>query len=123
MAEMEKSWEQKLAEAKAKEEAEDKARKEEENKRLMGTPHLINLNEDPMLDRKVFYDIDEKEPLMCGRRNKNSTHKLQLGGTGIEPDHAMFSVEPDGSVRCKAITEKAMKHIRINGELIKIING
>ena len=73
MAEMEKSWEQKLAEAKAKEEAEEKARKEEENKRLMGTPHLINLNEDPMLDRKV-YDIHmdgwkaSRGPLDCAGR-------------------------------------------------------
>ena len=108
MAEMEKSWEQKLAEAKAKEETEMKARMEEENKRLQGTPHLINLNEDPMLDRKVFYDIDANEPLMCGRRNKNSSHKLQLGGTGIEPDHCSFTVEPNGTVRCKPITQKAM---------------
>lgn len=105
---MEKSWEQKLAEAKAKEEAEEKIRKEEEKKKLLGNPHLINLNEDPMLDRKVFYDIDVNEPLVCGRRNKFSSHKLQLGGTGIEPDHCQFSVEPDGTVRCKALTEKAM---------------
>ena len=31
--------------------------------RLAGTPHLINLNEDPMLDRKAHYDIREGEPL------------------------------------------------------------
>jgi hypothetical protein len=76
-----------------------------------------------MLDRKVIYDIDAKDGLMCGRRNKNSTHKLQLGGTGIEVDHACFSNEPDGSVKLKAVNEKAMQHIRINGHLIKIING
>jgi hypothetical protein len=29
----------------------------EKQARLMGTPHLMNLNEDPMLDRKVTYDI------------------------------------------------------------------
>lgn len=38
---------------------------------LAGTPHLVNLNEDPMLDRKVVYDI-KKEGLTCGRRNKAS---------------------------------------------------
>lgn len=53
---------------------------EEEAATLAGTPHLVNLNEDPMLDRKVVYAIDGEQPLTCGRRQKTSTHKLQLGG-------------------------------------------
>ena len=76
MAEMEKSWEQKLAEAKAKEEEEEREIEAEKAAKLAGTPHLVNLNEDPMLDRKVIYDIKSGEPLTCGRRNKKSTHKL-----------------------------------------------
>lgn len=76
MAEMEKSWEQRMAEQKAREAEEEARQQEEEAARLNGTPHLINLNEDPMLDRKVIYDIKEGEPLTCGRRNKNSKHKL-----------------------------------------------
>lgn len=47
MAEMSKTWEEKLAEQKAREEAEDKERAEEEAAKLAGTPHLVNLNEDP----------------------------------------------------------------------------
>lgn len=76
MQEMEKSWEDKIKEAREKEAEEEKIRKEEEDARLAGTPHLINLNEDPFLDRKVLYDIKPSEPLVCGRRNKNSNHKL-----------------------------------------------
>ena len=76
MLEMEKSWEDKLAEAKVKEEEEAKIKEEEERVRLAGTPHLVNLNEDPFLDRKVVYDINETEPLVCGRRGKNVDHKL-----------------------------------------------
>ena len=87
---MEKSWEDKLAEAKQKEDEEAKIKEEEERVRLAGTPHLVNLNEDPFLDRKVVYDINEGEPLSCGRRAKTSNHRLQLGGTGIEPEHATF---------------------------------
>ena len=49
----------KLQETKEKEEEEERKRKEEEALRLSGTPHLVNLNEDPMLDRKVVYDIKE----------------------------------------------------------------
>ena len=41
-----------------------------------GKPHFTNLNEDPMLDRKVKYAISQDTALTAGRRNKNSTHKL-----------------------------------------------
>lgn len=83
MEEMEKSWEDKVAEARAKDAEQTKKLEEEKAARLAGTPHLINLNEDPMLDRKAIYDIKDGEPLTCGRRSKNTSHKLQLGGTGL----------------------------------------
>jgi hypothetical protein len=70
MEEMNKSWEDKVAEQKARQEEEDRLRAEEEAAKLAGTPHLVNLNEDPQLDRKVTYDIKEGEALTAGRRNK-----------------------------------------------------
>ena len=73
---MGKSWEQKLAESREREEEEEKLKAEENKAKLAGTPHLVNLNEDPMLDRRVIYDIGKDEPLICGRRNKNSSNKL-----------------------------------------------
>jgi len=123
MAEMEKSWEQKIAEQKAREEAEDAQLKADEASRLAGTPHLINLNEDPMLDRKVIYDIKADEPLTCGRRNKSASHKLQLGGTGITPDHCQFITEPDGTVRFKPLDAKAMEHCKVNGVSLTSMDG
>lgn len=123
MAEMEKSWEQKVAEQKAREEEEEAAKKAEEASRLAGTPHLINLNEDPMLDRKVIYDIKADEPLTCGRRNKSASHKLQLGGTGITPDHCTFITEPDGHVRFKPLDAKAMEHCKVNGVSLTSMDG
>ena len=44
---MSKSWEDRVAEQKARQEEEDKARAAEEAAKLAGTPHLVNLNEDP----------------------------------------------------------------------------
>ena len=73
------------------------------------------MNEDPFLDRKVIYDIKEGEPLTCGRRNKKSNHRLQLGGTGIEPDQCVFTYLPDGNVTLTPSVEKAMPNIKING--------
>jgi hypothetical protein len=94
MEEMNKSWEDKLKEAKEAEDIEEKRLEEENQAKKDGKPHLLNLNEDPMLDRKVQYDIKPDEELYCGRRNKNSTHKLQLGGIGILPDHCKFKLGP-----------------------------
>lgn len=122
MAEMEKSWEQKLAETKEKEEEEKRIREEEEKARIAGTPHLINLNEDPMLDRKVIYDINQEAELMCGRRNKQSNFKLQLGGTGIQPEHCKFVNDGD-KVMCIPLSEKAMPHIHINGQKMSSMDG
>jgi len=120
---MEKSWEQKIAEQKEKEDEENAKTKAEEASRLAGTPHLINLNEDPMLDRKVIYDIKADEPLTCGRRNKAAAHKLQLGGTGITPDHCQFITEADGTVRFKPLDAKAMEHCKVNGVSLTSMDG
>lgn len=118
---MEKSWEQKIAESKEQELEAERLRKDEEESRMAGTPHLVNLNEDPFLDRKVLYDIKEGEPLKCGRRNKQSNHKLQLGGAGIEPDHCHFVLQDDGTVKVSPISDKAMKNVKVNGKIIPIL--
>mmetsp|Transcript_1275 Transcript_1275/g.1527 ORF Transcript_1275/g.1527 Transcript_1275/m.1527 type:complete len:579 (+) Transcript_1275:943-2679(+) len=123
MAEMEKSWEDKLKETKEKEAAEEKQREEEEKAKMAGTPHLINLNEDPLLDRKVIYSINDTEPLTCGRRKKGSDHKLQLGGTGIEPEHCKFEHQADGSVKLIPLVTKSMKNIKVNGKCIEDRDG
>ena len=124
MAEMEKSWEQKLAEAKAMEEEEEKKNEEEKLKKQQGGPHLVNLNEDPMLDRKVFYDITAEAPLTCGRRGKGVAHKLQLGGTGIVPNHCKIEMI-NGTWPCMIVPldEKALPHIRVNGKLLPGMEG
>lgn len=40
-----------------KEEEEERLKKEQEAN-AKNAPHLLNLNMDPMLDRKVFYSLD-----------------------------------------------------------------
>jgi hypothetical protein len=65
---MSKSWEQRLAEANAKDVEEDKKRKEEEEARNSGRPQLLNLNEDGMLDRKIFFDLSKVNTATVGRK-------------------------------------------------------
>ena len=82
---MSKSWEQRLAEANAKDVEEDKKRKEEEEARNSGRPQLLNLNEDGMLDRKIFFDLSKVTTASVGRKQQDTTKNptLVLGGIGI----------------------------------------
>jgi hypothetical protein len=125
MEEMEKSWEAKLAEAKALEDASDATFASEEDKKKTGGPHLVNLNEDPMLDRKVFYDITAECPLTCGRRGKEVSHKLQLGGMGICTNHLKIEMIDGKSWPCRIVPleEGALQYTRVNGSLIPSMEG
>ena len=123
MDEQNKSWEQKLAEAKAKMEEENKNKSAQDDVRTSGKPHLLNLNEDPQLDRKVAYAIEEGEELTCGRRKKGSDHKLQLGGTGIDTDHVKWVLQDDGTVKIIPLSEKAMPQIKVNGVALTSMDG
>lgn len=76
MEEQNKTWEEKLAEAKARFEEEEKAKKAQNDFRSSGLPYITNLNEDSQLDRKVAYEIKQGEELTCGRRKKGSSHRL-----------------------------------------------
>jgi len=96
MEEMQKSWEQKLAEAKAKE-VEESASNALYAK-IKSVPHIVNLNEDPQLDRKVFYDLTKTENTHVGRKNGDPEPFVILGGIGIQANHAVFEKTKRGFV-------------------------
>lgn len=124
MADMERSWEDKLADAKKAQEEDEKRMAEEARAQAEGKPHLLNLNEDPQLDRKVQYDIKPEEPLFCGRRNKASNFKLQLAGSGIQPEHCKFVLDPNQTfVFLTPLDPKAVSQIRVNGQVLQDMSG
>lgn len=53
MKDMEQSYKEKLQEAKVK-----AATEKEESSKKKSEPHLMNLNEDPLLTAKVFYSVN-----------------------------------------------------------------
>lgn len=120
---MEKSWDQKLAETRAKEEASEAKSLRQAQLQIDGMPHLVNLNEDPSLDRKVVYQIKEDIPLTCGRRAKDATHKMKLGGVGIEVNHCSFETAPESNVLLKPLSDKALPNIKINGFMLTDMKG
>lgn len=81
MNEMQKNYEQ-LMEEEKKEEEEERLKKEKEEAQK-SSPHLVNLNMDPLLDRKVFYSLHEKDQMHIGRKTGNPKPDIIIGGIGI----------------------------------------
>ena len=52
----------------------------------------MNLNEDGMLDRKVFIDLSKVTDAKVGRKQPNPEQNpsIVLGGIGIQSEHATF---------------------------------
>ncbi|CAD6188362.1 unnamed protein product [Caenorhabditis auriculariae] len=88
MENMEKSWQQKIAEEASKRQAGASEKAEvEKNKRLM--PHLWNLNEDAALTNVIVHFIP-KGDVVVGNRRSESLNQVQLNGLSILPHHATF---------------------------------
>ena len=104
MAANEKTFEEKLAEAKALQLA--RAKNQQEEKQIDKTkPYLMNLNEDPLLSGKVLHSLDrgthqiyfsqitlsQLELIRIGKKNGNPVPEVVLGGISIKPNHAQIT--------------------------------
>ena len=117
--EMQASWESKLAAAGEREDAEDIAAKEEEEARASGRPQLLNLNEDGMLDRKIFFDLSKHTKCDVGRKNQSGEDPMiVLGGVGVQEKHAVFETTDKGTT-LKPLAKEAAQYIFINGLPLK----
>ena len=63
-------------------------------------PHLTNLNEDPQLNGKLHYGLQDisKEQFKIGRQEGDIKPNLVLRGAGIQSNHAYFDVDPKGRI-------------------------
>ena len=117
--EMSKSWEQKMAEANAEKEAEERKKKEEAEARASGRPQLLNLNQDGILDRKIFIDLSKETNASVGRKQRDQSQnpRLVLGGIGIQSEHATFETK-GGETYLVPKNEEAFKQTCINGKFM-----
>jgi len=81
---MNKSWEEKLHQANQKAEQEEIKKKKEMEARQSGRPQILNLNQDGMLDRKIFFDLSEHTSANVGRKGPDGIPLVELGGIGIQ---------------------------------------
>uniref|UniRef100_A0A6U6BHX5 Kinesin-like KIF1-type domain-containing protein n=1 Tax=Guillardia theta TaxID=55529 RepID=A0A6U6BHX5_GUITH len=86
LAEMSKSWEEKLKEAQEKAAAEGGSAQSEQ-KRRETEPHILNINEDPVLSRAICYFFPLGEEINIGNRDRPGEEEILLGGVSIRPDH------------------------------------
>ena len=114
MGDMQKTFEEKLEEAR-------KAEKESIGTQVnISLPHLVVLNEDPQLSHKLKYPLDQP-PVYVGRKHGNPTPQPQivLSGIGIKPNHAIFiKDEKSDDIILKPNDKDAKNHIFVNGKKI-----
>ena len=112
MGDMQKTFEEKLEEAK-KHEGENIGQRVD-----IKLPHLVVLNEDPQLSYKLKYPLNEL-PVYVGRKNGNPEPQIKLSGIGIKQNHAAFYKQGD-EILLKPHDKESQKYIYINGKKIAI---
>ena len=112
MGDMQKTFEEKLEEAR-------KAEKESIGTQVnISLPHLVVLNEDPQLSHKLKYPLDQP-PVYVGRKHGNPTPQIVLSGIGIKPNHAIFiKDEKSDDIILNPNDKDAKNHIFVNGKKI-----
>ena len=120
MQDMEKSWEDKLSEQ-MKIEIQRKLMEDKVVKNDYNIPHVVNLNEDPQLAGKIYYNFQSGN-IYIGRKNTIPECKIVLGAIGIRTIHALLSHTKAEGVIEYFVSPINMKKNSISGEeeMIKI---
>ena len=110
MADMEKTFNEKLEEAK-------KQQKERIGEEIDITkPHLILLDEDEQLSHKLKYSLN-KLPIYVGKKDGNPIPDITLTGIWVSTNHAVFDKKGDDII-LKPREKAAEKNIYVNGRNI-----
>jgi hypothetical protein len=101
------------------EEEEMAIEKSQEEKRLRQIPHLINLNEDPMLSGKLKYFLVDGDTHI-GRRSNACENHIIMGGADIQPQHCVISVSSDAQGRkAVCLAAKLGARVFVNGDQLE----
>lgn len=93
--------------------ADESIQEEQPKVDLSRIPHMLNLNEDPLLNGKIVYDFTESPCITVGRQSESDDknerqgeRKVVLNGVGIIEDHARL-VFKDRRLSIMCAAEKA----------------
>lgn len=93
---------------------------------LSKVPHMLNLNEDPLLNGKIHYNFKEIPIIIIGRETGNDLNslgdttnaikrKIVLNGVGIQEEHARISYNDHG-LYIHISNQAAATNVFVNGE-------
>lgn len=107
MEEMEKSWQQKIAEEAAKHAsgASEKVEMEAKKKKMC---HLWNLNEDPALTNVIVHFIPVGESVV-GNKPTSSGNFIQMSGLSILPQHVTLKNDGNNQIHLSPCSEVCSK--------------
>ena len=94
-----KNWEAKHKEMQREQSEEEKVA-EERHRKTQTVPHLVNLNEDPMLSGVVFHFL-EKGTIVIGKGKQGVDADIALTGLSISKEHAIVTMKAPGSIFIK----------------------
>ena len=114
LEESSKTWEQRVAETAGGLTLDEGAR-EEIQKKKSEVPHLLNLHEDALLDKKICHLLESAKTVL-GRKDSDPPPAVPLGGIGIRKKHC--TITRDGSALSIAVTGGKGATICINGKRI-----
>jgi len=82
----------------------------------------LNLNEDGMLDRKIFVDLTKHNAAKVGRKQQGDDQpEITLGGIGIQSQHATFQTQGDRTHLVPNSAEAAA-HCYVNGHKLTSVD-
>nr|XP_039265473.1 kinesin-like protein KIF28P isoform X1 [Styela clava] len=103
-------WDEKLKEARQEEKTSMKETKLKEKQK--NVPHLVNLNEDPMLSGVIVHGLSKDKVTLIGRKDADPKPNIILTGLSIQKEHASLSLS-DGEVVIKPGSQGAKT--KVNG--------
>eukprot|EP00826_Nyctotherus_ovalis_P001442 TRINITY_DN10226_c0_g2_i4.p1 TRINITY_DN10226_c0_g2~~TRINITY_DN10226_c0_g2_i4.p1 ORF type:complete len:833 (+),score=293.22 TRINITY_DN10226_c0_g2_i4:139-2637(+) len=115
MTEMQKSWEERVKDAEKKRAEMDHSMALVGPNIDMNKPHIINVNEDPLLSGKIAYNIDK--PVLVGKKTGKPVPQIVLGSIAIKPNHAVFE-NKKGVITLAPASPDCCENIFVNGKKI-----
>jgi len=115
MTEMQKSWEERIKDAEKKKAETDSSIALAGASIDLTKPHIINVNEDPLLSGKIAYNITA--PVLVGKKTGKPVPQIVLGSIAIKANHASFE-NKKGVVTLIPASPDCCENIFVNGKKI-----
>ena len=95
--------------------------KKREEESLKNTPHLMNINSDPMLTGSFKKALKSGSEIIIGKANKESSPDIVISGVGIANAHCKlgYNEEERKAVIIPNEEDPEKFTVKVNGEIVK----